>query len=517
MYARGNASRPSLPGQSTSTSTTSLYHPEYAAPPSAYPHHMSTDPSVLPTQGTGLTKTPSPLSHPVGPTSVDEMPPSNASDVGLQMRSRSAQAPSAAATPSANTLLDQTASSNPVQGHSSVAAPTELSSNVANEPQQPKRSKKDLAKEAKDAKEKRKAEEKSKAVEAARQKAEAVREKRKREDDAKARKEAEKVAAKLMAKQDKAQAKLRKSADVAKPKTSALVMPATPLKGRTTDLSAATPVSIPGTPVTPAEPVHLIDMAPSESQLANASNKPSPLSEEPLTTAVQEPNVLLDAKPIASIARTPLKSGPDASRDNNQKQSPALQSVKPKMSLFGTLRRKFGSSSAPAASVRSGSKPRGLATTPESRPSASASASVRSAAQPDQSSPDLSKSTIPDNIPRVENLTSATSELVTPEPVETIFTQSTSTDSSTSVTAVSPPNLSSAEADAAFQDGNMVTTQTMASEPLKDSAAGDSSDRDEGGRQSKRVIDQMIARAREGGLNVDLHVRYIQDLDTVSR
>ncbi|KAJ9122382.1 hypothetical protein QFC22_001804 [Naganishia vaughanmartiniae] len=515
MYAGGmNASRPSLPGQSTSTSTTSLYNPEYAAPPSAYPHHMSTDPSVLPAHGAGLTKTPSPLSHPTVTTGADDVPLSNSSDVGLQMQSRSARAPSTTTAPSANTVSDQTApniaAQSSVPAVSGVPTPTDLSSKVPSETQQPKKSKKELAKEAKDVKEKRKAEEKSKAVEAARQKAEAVREKKKREEDEKARKEAEKKAAKIKVKQDKAQSKLhRKSVDVAKSKTSALVMPATPLKGRTKDLSAATPISIPGTPATPAEPVHLIDMPPSEQPLSNAPKKSSPLSEEPLTAAKQTPDVLLGPTSTAAIAPTPVKSAPDTPQQMTPKQSPALQSVKPKMSLFGTLRRKFGSPSSPASSLRSGSNPRDLASTPRSGPSAPAS--LLSAAPPHQSCPDLSKSVHADSSDssRVENPSSAASE-----PIEVISVQPNPTASSTTVAERSLLNPASAKADADFQDGNMTATQTMISEPPAKPVADANRDHDTGSQETKQVMEQMIARAREGGLNVDLHVKYIQDLDT---
>ncbi|KAJ9100549.1 hypothetical protein QFC21_003592 [Naganishia friedmannii] len=513
LYARGNASRPSLPGQSTSTSTTSLYHPEYAAPPSAYPQHMSADPSVVPAHGVGLTKTPSPLSHPAVPTGVQEMLPPNPSDVDLQMRSRSAQAPSIA-TPSANTPLDQTAPSGPTESllpaESGVSAPADVSSAVSSEAQQVKKSKKEIAKGAKDAKEKRKAEEKSKAAEIARQKAEAVRLKKKREDDEKARKEAEKKAAKLKAKQDKVQAKLHgKTVDVAKPKTSALVMPATPLKGRTTDLAAATPISIPGTPVTPAKPVYSIEMAPAESQLANASNKPSPLSEEPQVAAVQQTDVLPGTPSATALARTPLMSAPDTPRQIAPKQSPALQSVKPKMSLFGTLRRKFGTPSSPTSSVRTGPKTRDLASTPESGPSAAAS--LRSAAQPDQPTPDLTKAAIPDSSDssRMENTTSTTAV-----PIETVPVQATTTALSTSTAAGSPLNPSSAKADANFYDGNMVTPQTLISEPAANPVTGNNVGRDTDNQETKQVMEQMITRAREGGLNVDLHVKYIQDLDT---
>ncbi|KAJ9095355.1 hypothetical protein QFC19_007599 [Naganishia cerealis] len=512
MYTRGmNTSRPSLPGKSTSTSTTSLYQSDYMAPPSSFPHNMPTDPSISHVQGAGLTKAPSPLSIHSRPTSEENPERSNSIDGGLQMRSRSMQTPSAAVS-SANAPVSTTAPSNPDPSPGLATPvpppPTDVVSKAPSEAQQPKKSKKELAKEAKEAKEKRKAEEKQKAIESARQKAEAAREKKKQEEDEKARKEAEKKAAKVKAQEEKAQAKLNKKSAGAttKPKISTLVMPATPLKGRTKDLSAATPKSLPGTPATPAESVKLIDIVPQES--VNTPVKPSPLSGHPHIPAAQGSDASNETTPTAWNARTPLRSASNAPEQITPKQFPAIQSVKSKRSLFGTLRRKFGSPSSSASSVRTGSKARD-SSTPGSGPSASAS--LLSAAQPDQSSLYPPRAPITDSSKSSSARTSAfdTSEVVGANSTPLMATPPSI------VAAGSLVDPLTAKPNAEPQDREAMVPETQGSnvstipQPTENSVGSNAPIQD-----TKQVMEQMIESAREGGLNVDLHVKYIQELDT---
>jgi hypothetical protein len=512
MYNRGlNGSRPSLPGQSTSTSTTSLYQPEYQAPPSSYPAHLPTDLSVLPTPAVGLSKTPSPLSN--ATSSTGEPAAGNAidsDDVGLQMRSRqqplagaslAAAATSALPASSAGEVVNAAQLSIPAG--SAGSNPTAASQPAAKPTSAVKKSKKELAKEAKEAKERQKAEEKQKAIDAARKKADDAREKMKREQQARAQKEADKKAAKVKAKQEKEQAKMNKnSAGKSTPTPTALVMPATPLKGRTKDLSAATPTTMPGTPVTPAEPVRLLDTASLAAQPANV--KPSPLSAQPLTGSD-----LNDKTPrnMPQSSQTPRRDGPSAL--NSSTQSPAVSSVKSKRSFFGTLRRKFSSSPSPVASTRALSNGREGQSTPSSGPSGNAS--LLSVRQPEtiseappavvaQKSPKSSETSLPVQQASTDILTASPGVPIAEEEAVEV---NEATTTGPALTGDSDKSIESKEAESANvipvpQDG-----------PEKPDANGMLAN------ETEETIARMIDKAREGGLNVDLHVKYIQELDTV--
>lgn len=512
MYNRGHdASRPSLQGQSTSTSTTSLYQPEYQAPPSAFPVNMSAEQNSMTGTGAALSKTSSPLSNATGPAAVAEgEEPLEADDMGLQMRTRQPGAPSTNAALTASVAGVEKRRNQP----SPLADSTPTKASVAAEVATPipvKKSKKELAKEAKEAKEKRKAEEKQKAVEASRAKAEAAREKKKREDAEKAKRETEKKAAKLKAKLEKEQAKSNKKlASNGKPAPPALAMPATPLKGRTKDLSAATPTSFPATPATPAEPARLLDVAPSSEQSLNTPTKPLPLSKQAILGAKEQQDRLTTASNATQTPRREASTSVPA-------QSPAVSSVKSKRSLFGTLRKKFSSGPSPASS-RAQSAGREGQSTPVLAPSGPASLL---STPPKETVEDTASASIPRQPPAaVPEDTSAVLGESTQEPSHT----PPSTDNQTVNALVAEPVATPSHMTTAVTNGSTLSTVENAVDPLansissseqtEDTAPGTSSTSNESAETKGDVVIRAN-NAREGELNVDLHVKYIQELDTV--
>lgn len=479
---------------------------------------MSTDLNVTPGPATGLSKTPSPLSNATSSaaerTKGDTI---DTEDMGLQMRTRQ-QTPATAA-PSVTATSLTAAGVNATQ----VSAPAESTPSQPTPSPNPvmpkgaaavKKSKKELAKEAKEAKDRQKAEEKQKAIDAARKKADDAREKMKREQQEKAQKEADKKAAKAQAKKEKEQAKQnRKSAGKSKPTPAALVMPATPLKGRTKDLIAATPTTLPGTPATPAEPVRLLDTASLAGQSALA--KPSPLSAQPLSSTDQKSEA---PKNTPNISQTPRREGVSAS--NPSAQSPAISSVKSKRSFFGTLRRKFSSSPSPAASTRSVANGREGRSTPV--PGPSGAASLLSVRQPE---------TISETPPTLLALdkTNESSETLSPalqtqadgppasagvpNAEETLEGNEMDTPSVKLATATELPAVTGSSdipIDSATESVNASDVPVHKDDLKKPYSNGTLAN------QTEETIARMIDKAREGGLDVDLHVKYIQELDTVS-
>lgn len=517
MYNRGqNASRPSLPGQSTSTSTTSLYQPEYQAPPSAFPVHMNLEQNATVASATGLSKTPSPLSTATSPAVVaEDAEPLEADDMGLQMRTRQ---PTTSATNSASAFTASVAGAENRRNQpspladSTQAKPTTPTEVIPEKVVLVKKSKKELAKEAKEAKERRKAEEKQKAIEASRAKAEAAREKKKREDADNAMKEAEKTAAKLKLKKEKEQAKSdKKFGNKNKLAPSTLAMPATPLKGRTKDLSAvATPISFPATPATPAEPVRLLDMASSSGQSFNMPAKPLPLSTQAILGSKEQQDRLQTASNAMQTPQRQVSTSVAA-------QSPAISSVKSKRSLFGTLRKKFSSSPAPASSSRAQSVDRGGQSTPLSAHSGATSLlsvppreivddtpSPSAARQPSAAVPEATSAVSRDPFDMSGQAPSSTDKALIP-----------AADAGIPNPSNTAPNVASGSPSGAVENASDPLAQSMSSsEQTEDTPprASDASDE----TAMKDDLAAMTTKTREGGLNVDLHVKYIQELDTVS-
>ena len=461
-----------------------------------------------------MSKTPSPLSTATSPAVVPESGETpEADDVGLQMRTRqpTASANSRTLTSTAPPADNGEIASNQLSPLADMT-PTKPTALAIPEKTTPvKKSKKELAKEAKEAKERRKAEEKQKAIEASRAKADAAREKKKREDAEKAKKEAEKKTAKLKSKQEKELVKSNKKlTSKSKPVPSTLAMPATPLKGRTKDLSAATPTSFPATPATPAEPVRLLDMASSSGQSLNTSAKPLPLSTQAILGSKEQQDRLQSA---SNGLQTPQRGVPSSTTP----QSPAISSVKSKRSLFGTLRKKFGSSPASTSSPRAQSVVRDGRATP--LPTNSGSASVLSIPPTktiDQSPSSSMASPSADAI--AENPEGASRD-----PIGVSDPASSTNDASTAP-ALSAGTTAQMDRSAAEMGNSLHPAVNAASDPLAESisSSGQSdsllSTGNAASNGSAALTDDaatMISKAKAGGLNVDLHVRYIQDLDTV--
>jgi geranylgeranyl transferase type-2 subunit beta len=437
--------------------------------------------------------------------------------MGLQMRTRQ-QSP-ATAPPSAIATSVSAAGVNAAQlstpAHSTPSEPT-LSENPGTPkgPAAMKKSKKELAKEAKEAKERQKAEEKQNAIDAARKKAEDAREKMKREQQQKAQKEADKKAAKAQAKKEKEQAKLnKKSAGKSKPTPAALVMPATPLKGHTKDLSAATPTTLPGTPATPAEPVRLLDTASLAGQSTIA--KPSPLSAQPMSDTDQNNET---PKNTPNVSQTPRREGVLTS--NPSAQSPAISSVKSKRSFFGTLRRKFSSSPSPAASTRSMANGREGRSTPASGPSGAAS--LLSVRKPETISETPSTFVAQDKTHQSSETSSPAPQTQADAPPasagvgiaeETVEGKERNTHSVTLATAAELPTANGGPdipIDSTKEPVDASHDPVQEDGPEKPYLNGTLAN------QTEETLARMIDKAREGGLDVDLHVKYIQELDTVS-
>ncbi|GHJ87188.1 hypothetical protein NliqN6_3590 [Naganishia liquefaciens] len=518
MYHRGhNASRPSLPGQSTSTSTTSLYQPEYQAPPSAFPAHMSAEQKATVIPGAGLSKTPSPLSTATNPAVEAESGETpELDDIGLQMRTRqsSAVTPNRASTPMTSSVgrgKQGNQPSTPVD--TTPTKPTAPAIVAAPETATPvKKSKKEVAREAKEAKDRRKAEEKQKAIEASRAKAEAAREKKKREDAERAKKEAEKKAAKLRAKQEKELAKSNKKlASKGKPAPSALVMPATPLKGRTKDLSAATPTSLPTTPATPAEPVRLLDMVSSSGQTLDVRDKPLPLSTQAILASVSKEQHDR-SQTIPNGMQTPQRKVPPSATA----QSPAISSVKSKRSLFGTLRKKFGSSPAPVASSRGNNVNRDRqATSVPGNSGIAPMLSIPSTKAVDQNSSTSGAVSSADAV--VETPEGATTDPInvdiSPQSLSGELTSSAlATDSTMRLAATAPLTGESTQPGVHATSDHLAASMSSAGQSDSMLSKGFATETETAANPDDAAT--MISKAKQGGLNVDLHVKYIQDLDT---
>lgn len=475
---------------------------------------MSAEQNAISTPGAGLSKTPSPLSTATSPAVVVESGETlEADDAGLQMRTRQPtnSANNRALTSTVPPADNGEMASNQLSPLADMT-PTKPTALAIPEKTTPvKKSKKELAKEAKEAKQRRKAEEKQKAIEASRVKADAAREKKKREDAEKAKKEAEKKAAKLKSKQEKELAKSKKKlVSQTKPAPSTLTMPATPLKGRTKDLSAATPTSFPATPATPAEPVRLLDMASSSGQSLNPSVKPLPLSTQAILGSKEQQDRLQTA---SNGMQTPQRGVPSSTTP----QSPAISSVKSKRSLFGTLRKKFGSSPAPISSSKAHSMHRDGRATP--LPTNSGSDSVLSIPPTKTIDHPPSSSTASPSA----DLIAKNPEGVSGDPTGVVG-PATSTNDAPTVPVLSAGVTAQMDGSAAEMGNSVLPAVNAASDPLAESvsSSGQSdsllSRGNPASNGSAALTDDaatMISKAKAGGLHVDLHVKYIQDLDTV--